>query len=264
MASTSLLRKSLEHALTRRELPAVAEELAELSTPFLRVSGLASCGRRQTFAMQGAQPTLPSFEGTIMMIQGDWGEEGMRKLLAESGYQFRDAQRELSHHNEQGIEVLRGHIDGLIGFDGGVLGTEWHLWENKMMSAFRYKKLAKADSIKAESPEYYTQVQLYMHLLREQGEEIESCLFTAVAKDPSAVNMGVKGERLNPVYIEEILYDQPFALEQLQRAEAIHKTGSAGYLWPHERNPLKDWDCSERFCPFFSKCDPKSTARRAA
>lgn len=263
MASTSLLRRSLETALSRRNQPSVEQDLIDLSTPPLRASGLASCGRKQTFTMHGVTPSSSDFEGLIMMIQGDWGEEGMRKLLTEAGYTVRDMQRELNHYAD-GNEVLRGHIDGLIGVDAGVFGTEWHLWENKMMSSFRYKKLNKSGDIRIESPEYYSQVQIYMHLLRGQGEDVNSTLFTSVAKDPSAVNMGVKGERLNPVFIQEVFYDEEYALAQISRAEAIWRTGDAGYLWNHERNPMKDWDCSKRFCPFYDQCDPKVTARRQA
>ncbi len=260
------IRANLSRALRHRRDPGIVEQLSAISgsspPPPLRVSGLASCGRKQTFSHQGTKATIPGDESLIAMIQGDWGEEGCRKLLLESGYEFKDAQRELRYSNKAGEEVLRGHIDGLIGVDHGALGTEWALWEMKMMSAFRFKKCNNISDVRISSPEYFTQVQLYMHLLNMDGEKIEKTIFMAVAKDPSAANMGIKGPRLDPIYIEEISYDREVGDMLLQRAEDIYTYSLTGELWPHERNPSKDWDCSERFCEYYSKCNPKTTLRK--
>lgn len=260
------VRSNLSLALRHRRDPGIAEQLSALSEstppPPLRVSGLASCGRKQTFSHQGAKATIPGDESLIAMIQGDWGEDGCRKLLLESGYEFKDAQRELHYSNKDGEEVLRGHIDGLIGIDHGALGMEWALWEMKMMSAFRFKKCHAISNISVSSPDYFTQVQLYMHMLNIDGEPIDKTIFMAVAKDPSAANMGIKGPRMDPIYIEDITYDREVGDMLFQRAEDIYKHSLTGQLWPHERNPSKDWDCSQRFCEFYAQCDPKRTARK--
>lgn len=257
------IRSNLSRALRHRRDPGITEQLAAMSAsappPPLRVSGLASCGRKQTFSHQGVKSTMPGDESLIAMIQGDWGEEGCRKLLLESGYEFKDSQRELQYFDKSGVEIIRGHIDGLIGQDHGALGTEWALWEVKMMSAFRFKKCHKIGNISISSPEYFTQVQLYMHLLNLDGEKIEKTIFMSIAKDPSAANMGIKGPRMDPIYIEEVDYDQGVGDMLLQRAEDIYNYSVTGELWPHERNPYKDWDCSERFCEYYAKCNPKVT-----
>ena len=271
MGASSLLRASLVQHLERREDPGIAEQLALLAGDQpLRASGLRSCGRRQTYLAKGTQRSTPAFENLIQMVQGDWGEVGMKKLIINSGWTIRDEQRELSYH-EGGVEVLRGHIDGIVYFDSGLLPSEHFLWENKLMSAFRYRKLSQAGSIGVETPEYYDQVQIYMGLLRAAGEDISKTMFTAVAKDPSAVNTGFgsKGKpRLDPLFIEEVDFDQKRFDGLLYRASDIHSVIRQEGLYPRERVPGKDWDCSARFCPFFATCDPEAhvikTARRKA
>jgi hypothetical protein len=270
MASTLRLLRNIEQALTVRDNPAIATDLQELvalggGAPFLRASGLAGCGRRQSYAARGVARTPNSPESLIMMLQGDWGEVGMRRLIADAGYIIRDEQLELQHFDEEGREVLRGHIDGIIGMDQGLIETEWSLWEMKMMSAFRYKQLV-AKGVKGSTPDYYDQCQIYMGLLRRMQEPIESCIFTAVAKDPSSVNMGRKRDqpRIQPIYIEEIPFDQGRFDALIYRAEDIHSVVRQGGLYKRERQPGKDWDCSERFCPFYSVCDPANALREAA
>lgn len=268
MASTTQqLLADIEQALSRRDNPALAAELRTLveqggEIPFLRASGLAGCGRRQSYAARGEPRTPNSPESSIMMIQGDWGEVGMRRLLSDAGYVIRDEQRELTHKDADGREVLRGHIDGILGQDTGMLNTGWSLWEMKMMSAYRYKQLV-AKGVRMSAPDYYDQVQIYMGLLRADGEDLDSCTFMGVAKDPSSVNMGLKKgtPRLAPIYIEGIQFNQAHFDKLLYRAEDIHSVLRQGGLYARERIPGKDWDCSVRFCPFYAKCDPESALR---
>lgn len=268
MADTSLLRRSIAARLAQRDNPGVAEQLALLAgVPPLRASGLRSCGRRQTYSAKGVQGSTRSTESLIQMVQGDWGETGMKKLIIEAGWAIRDEQRELSYFEGE-KEILRGHIDGILSFDTGLIESPSYLWENKMMSAFRYRKLYQAGSIVAEAPEYYDQVTLYMGLLRTAGEDISSAMFTALAKDPSAVNtgFGTRGKpRLDPLFIEEVPFSQQHYDSLLYRASDIHSVIRQGGLYARERVPKKDWDCSERFCPFYKECDPESAlARRVA
>jgi hypothetical protein len=269
MAASTQLRRNLEAALAKRDNPGSSVELAQLvgAVP-IRASGIKSCGRRQTYSAKGTVRTASSSESLLQMIQGDWGEEGMKKLLVEAGYQFRDEQRELSYY-ENGQEVLRGHIDGLIKFDTGLITSQWHLWENKLMSAYRYRKLCDAGTMVTEAPEYYAQLQIYMGLLRSDGEDINSSLFTAVAKDPSAVNVGrgrgpKQKARLNPLFVEEVPFNQRDFDSLLYRASDLHSFVRQGALYPRERIPGKDWDCSPRFCPFYNECDPEAAIRSKA
>ncbi len=256
-------QRDIERALRRRQNVDVEVELKNLGGPYLRASSLGSCGRKLYYLGRGLTPQEHSYEGLIQMVQGDWGEDGMADLLREAGYRIKDSQRELTLKHE-GQEILKGHIDGLISIDSGIAEwDDWSLWEMKMMSAFRYKKLVRA-SVEEECPTYYDQIQMYMWLLNEEpeGEAVGETLFMAMAKDPSAANMGNKGPRLDPLYIEAVPFDYDYAEALVERAIRLHQAIEDGEEWEHERDPYKDWDCSSRFCPVYDACDPKVTRRK--
>ena len=260
LLTPDVVKRDVNRALARRG-GSHTTSLSELAK-FVRVSSLGSCGRQTV--LKARYPRLVTDidpESSLAMLQGDWAEAGMRALLLEAGFLFRDGQRELSFFY-QGQEVLRGHIDGLIGLDYGILGGAWALWENKAMSAFRFKKVHNL-GVAASSPEYMAQMQTYMWLLRNEGEDIEGTVFTAVAKDPSSVNMGNRGPRIPGIYVEFVPFDQEMADGYIERAVDLYQTiEDESNNWPHERNPSKDWDCSEKFCPVYGLCDPKHTIPR--
>lgn len=259
LLDATFARESLRTALSARGAPPT--QFQALLSPYVRASSLGSCGRATVLKARFPQQIIGAdAEASLAMLQGDWAEDGMRTLLLEAGFLIRDSQRELNFHRD-GQEVLRGHIDGIVGYDYGALGTTWMLWENKAMSAYRFKKL-NLNGVGMSSPEYMIQMQTYMWLLRQEGESLDAALFTAVAKDPSAVNMGNRGPKISGLYIEVIPFNEEQAEEYILRGVGLQETIQNGGMWPHERTPGKDWDCSERFCSVYALCDPKSTMKR--
>lgn len=222
--------------------------------PYIRASSIGRCGRQIVLASRMTLPNTYTPESALALIQGDWGEEGMARLLASSGYTIRDKQRELRHYDGD-REIVRGHIDGILDIEFGSLGVESALWENKMMSAFRFKKL-HALGLEESCPEYWAQIHLYMTLLNLDGEHIKQCVFTTVAKDPSAMNMGVSGPRIHPIRVDIVEHDREFGDELLSRADGLLTAVESGSSWPYERTSGIDWDCSKKFCPVYDVCQP--------
>lgn len=260
MSLASQLQSSLQQALEKRGLPNLSG-----GPIFIRASGIGDCARKQTYiATMADQARPPQYYGMLQATQGNWIEDGMRQVIANAGYILDEGQQELVHEID-GKPIIVGHIDGLIREDMGALMTPWHLWECKGMSSFRYRKLVTAASVKAADPGYYDQVQVYMTLLNKSGTPVDSCLFTAIAKDPSAVNHPRNGDFLDPIYTEEIPWDSVYGDRLLKRAERIQGMADQGMLAERERDPNKDWDCSQRFCQFYQVCDPKRyRAKRGA
>jgi len=194
-----------------------------------------------------------------MAMQGNWMEDGVANYLIHPGeeYELFDQQRELTYYKD-GELIIKGHIDGLIRENLGDVDTTQYLWEMKGMSAFRYHKLVTNGSVEKSDYGYFLQVQTYMTLLNEEGTDVPACLFTVIAKDPSSVNTVRRGTPpINPIYVEEIPWDPEMGEFMLTRAERLVTLMKAGDLADRERNPFKDWDCSERFCAFYAECDPK-------
>jgi hypothetical protein len=231
---------------------------------YIRASGIGDCARKQTYSAQGFQQTPMSAASGLMAVQGNWMEDGVVNYLIEPGEAFNifDSQRELTHYNDEGELVLKGHIDGLLQENLGDVPSPTYLWEMKGMSAFRYHKLLTTPGgVEKSNYGYYVQVQTYMTLLNNEGTDVPSCLFTVMAKDPSAANTVRRGSPpLNPIYIEEIPWDEEIGEFLLSRAERLYGLVTQGQLGDRERSPYTDWDCSERFCPYYAECDPKSHA----
>ena len=248
------LRYNLERTLSRGSVSPV-----EAAPPFVRASGIGDCARKQTYNAKVTQRTPWASASALMAMQGNWMEDGMANYLIHPGeeYNLFDQQRELAYYKGDEL-ILKGHIDGLIQEDLGDVDSTTYLWEMKGMSAFRFHKLATTNSVEKSDYGYFLQVQTYMTLLNAEGTKVPACLFTVVAKDPSALNNVRRGTPpINPIYVEEIPWDPEMGEVMLTRAERLVSLMKNGELADRERNPFRDWDCSERFCNFYAECDPK-------
>lgn len=233
--------------------------------PYPRVSSLMTCAKRLTLERVLAAPGVGqqkpkgmSWQGALSARQGNWVEDGVVALLRNQGYTVRDQQRELYWPTKE-EPMLSGHIDGIIEKQLGAITSEPHLFECKATSAYRYAQFWKNGLM--EEPAYHAQVTLYMDLLRNEGEDIESALVVLVAKDPSSVGMQFRGKEVPPpIMVFEVPYDAVAARNYLNRAEWLGEMFRAGTLGPMERKPKMgnsgDWDCSERWCPVFKECNP--------
>lgn len=225
----------------------------------LRVSGLEQCARRISLLRHHAPSNPTTWQGSYNMEQGNWAEAGMLPLLEYAGWEIRDAQRELQWPRDVPREdaILIGHIDGII---DNPVAPKARLWENKFLGAFGYKKIVES-GLEFGNPAYYTQAQLYMYMLREDGEDIDECCFHAAVKDLAGIfdNRGkVSGDPgyIDPMYEELVPYDEAHVMLSLARASHLYPRLKAGEIVEHERRP-GDWDCSPRFCPVYDICQPE-------
>jgi len=154
------------------------------------------------------------------MEQGNWAEAGMLPLLEYAGWTLRDQQRELQWPKDVQREdaVLIGHIDGIIMHPAAPKDA---LWENKFLGGYGYKKIVES-GLQWGNPAYYSQAQLYMYMLREDGEDIDFAVFHAAVKDSAAIfeNRGKEPDEpgyVDPMYEEVVEYDEPHALKTLAR-----------------------------------------------
>ena len=225
----------------------------------LRVSGLEQCARRISLLRHHAPSNPTNWQSAYNMEQGNWAEAGMLPLLEYAGWTVEDAQRELQWPKDVPREdaILIGHIDGII---DSPTAPKRRLWENKFLGAFGYKKIVES-GLQWGNPAYYTQAQLYMYMLREDGEDIDEACFHMAVKDAAGI-FGNRGKTaddedfLDPMYEEIVPYDEAHVMQSLARAASLYPLLRAGEILEHERRP-GDWDCSPRFCPVYDICQPE-------
>lgn len=238
---------------------------------YIRVSSLYDCARQQGYRSQDYPEGLVDPNSAYQMLQGHWHEAGVAQLLEDTDFPVEHSQLELDYRVGDTL-VMRGHIDGMMRISPG----SWALWECKAMSAYRVRMWLSAPEgrrTQIEEPGYYMQVQTYMHLLRLMGYDVRFCYFTIVVKDLSAARMLDRQNDYDAVFVERIEYDEAFAEQCIARAESLYQALFVDKVLPRrERTPQMteyyyfegkkkqrktgDWDCTERFCPFFATCDP--------
>jgi len=224
----------------------------------LRVSGLEQCARRISLLRHHPPSNPTTWQAFYNMMQGDVFEKFMREQLTELGYTIRDDQRELQWPKDVPREdaILIGHIDGII--DHPTWPKEM-LWENKFLGSFGLKKIER-DSLYDGNLSYYTQSQLYMYMLREEGEDIDAVCFNAEVKESGALNRGYNDPRdhryIDPLYESFIPYDEAHVMKSLARAARLYTRLKAGEILEHERRP-GDWDCQDLYCPVYDICQPE-------
>lgn len=225
----------------------------------LRVSGLEQCARRISLLRHHAPSNPTSWQSAYNMEEGNWAEAGMLPLLEYAGWEVRDGQRELQWPRDVPREdaILIGHIDGII---DSPVAAKPRLWENKFLGAFGYKKIVES-GLEWGNPAYYTQAQLYMYMLREDGEDIDETCFHMAVKDASGI-FGNRGKDsgdegyLDPMYEEIVPFDEAHVMKSLARAAELYPRLKAREILAHERSP-GDWDCSAKFCPVYDICQPE-------
>lgn len=238
------------------------------SGSYVRVSGIEQCARRQSLLRTGPPSNPTNWQSAYNMEEGNWAEAGMVPLLNYAGWEIVDAQKELDlyEYDESGDShlILRGHIDGLIHPSGYPEAVG--LWENKFLGGYGFEKIQSA-GLEYGNPAYYTQAQVYMHLLRREYPTLDTCVFHVSVKDPAGLfkNRGKQPDShpdyIDPMYEEFVTYNEAHALDRIERARWLYWGMKDGGLMPMERTPqvgkTGDWDCTPRFCPVYDRCNPR-------
>jgi len=208
----------------------------------IRMSQAGSCPRRIQLEAWGVEG-LPPWEGSERAFaEGNLHEpsilEWAAKNLPDAPYTVIDEQREVSII-KYGKILLVGHIDGLAVTEK----KEIILLEAKALASRGFQEL-REKGVKEAHPQYYTQVQLYLH-----GLGLNKAYLVARNKETPKIRMWDH-------YYEEILYNEDFAEAEIERlAELNEKIEKQEEVSP-PYNPDKNWQCRRPWCPYTHICYP--------
>lgn len=178
-------------------------------------SNIMRCVRQHWFRARKYPMTNPPEAGAILMMDEGWlVEPKVVDLFTSVGW-----------NAERKVECDWSWWPGSPGTPDGVATDEQgtsYIVDAKRLGAWSFS-FALADSIREHTPDYYTQVQLYM-----KAAGVERALIVALCADYSATNtiskMGsLKGRIASvlPVIVEEYEYDHTAVEEACRRAEYI-------------------------------------------
>ena len=189
------------------------------------LSQVGDCARKLTYIALGYTPEpIPARTQRIFAL-GNKGEDILAEEITKRGYILSEQQREID------VLGVKGHIDGII--------DHKYLWECKTANSRSFRK--NKSGIKKNSPQYYDQVQSYLHGLYKQNLNIFKCFFTILNKDTSEI------------YQEIIPYDQNQILNILDKISFIQ-----GHIDRKELCPIPEglaWQCG--YCQFAKYCKEK-------
>ncbi len=179
------------------------------------------------------------FEGRILRIfhRGHEGENWMAQWLTMAGFVLKTADKE---GKQFGFSVaggrIAGHIDGVIvaGPDG--FGPFPRLWENKVLGAKGWNKLAKEKTRKAY-PVYHAQCNVYMAYMDLSDNP---ALFTAINADTM------------DIYAENIEFDPQLAQAVSDKGVRVLRACDAGELLPRLSDDSSWFEC--KMCPYYQRC----------
>jgi len=208
----------------------------------LRVSSAGACPKRVQYEAWGIVG-LPPWEGTERAFEeGNIHEASILRWAAEhlpdGPYVIHDEQKEVTiYYNDR--ELLKGHIDGLATNHEG----QTILVEAKALARRGFEELRK-HGVKEAHPQYYLQVQLYLHALG-----LETGYLVARNKETPKT-------RYWDHCFEKITYDANFVANELKRLNALlDKIENNEEIQP-PYNPNDNWNCRLPYCPYVHLCYP--------
>jgi len=209
----------------------------------LRVSSAGACPRRIELEAWGVEG-LPLWEGSERAFaEGNMHEQSILEWACENlpngPYVLHSQQKEVSifYHDK---ELLVGHIDGLATNNEGVTV----LLEAKALAKRAFTEI-REKGLREAHPQYFTQVQLYLHALGlEKGYLIVR-------------NKDTPKTRFWDHHIEEVVYDAEFVEAELKRLEELAIKIEQGVEIEPPYNPEDNWQCRQPYCPYTEKCFPE-------
>ena len=209
----------------------------------LRVSSAGACPRRiqlEAWEVEG----LPPWEGSERAFEeGNIHEHSILEWACEhlprAPYVLHDQQLEVSiFYNDR--KLLSGHIDGLATNNEG----DTILLEAKALAKRSFEEL-RQNGLQASHPQYYLQVQLYLHALGlPKGYLI-------------ARNKETPKTRFWDHHFEEVKYDPGFVEMELQRLDELLDKIELKQEIPPPFNPEDNWQCRLPWCPYTHLCHPE-------
>jgi len=233
---------------SRSALPDRINYLIDMAMPreekerdYLGASGIGhACERHVQYYLMSVQGTIDKKqpEPRILRIfdRGNVYEDRCRTWLKQAGFIFGRGSHQKGFSDFDG--QFKGHVDGIL--------TGWQpqdivcpiplpaLWENKCLGS-KYWKKVRDEHLKAYSPIYYAQVQIYMHYLK-----LAWCLFCAINADTMEI------------YHELVPYDPTEAMLCRSRVQSTLSSISEGYMLNRISNTSAYYVC--KMCDFRDVC----------
>jgi hypothetical protein len=193
------IRDAVYEGICRAE---AAKEAAGDRRGYLGMSAIGNpCPRQPWYAWRDTTP-LP-LEGRVLLLfeHGRKIEELICTGLRAAGYQLEGAYPDQQIEYRAFGNFFVGHPDGLVALEHGKA-----VLEVKSANSSRFKMMMEK-GVEAIYPQYYVQMQLYMHF-----SGLRQAVFVAMRKDDSAI------------YSEMITYDELAANALLEVAARIIRT----------------------------------------
>jgi len=209
----------------------------------IRISQAGACPRRIQLEAWGVEG-MPVWEGTQRAFEE--GNLHEASILAWASRNLPISPCTITH---QQMEVkitdwLTGHIDALgINQKGKI-----YLIEAKCLSRRAFQEL-REKGVMTSHPQYYTQVQLYLHALRNQGWAVQEAYLVARDKETPKT-------RLWDHCYERITYDPTFVAEKIAELTALKELIERREEIPPPFHPEHDWHCRPPWCPYTYYCFP--------
>lgn len=129
-----------------------------------------NCGRQLWYEFNERLPSKPSAKRDMIFSMGHITESLLKGKLIDAGFVIKDAFFDCSDFDMP----FKGHVDGIITASPTGLQVPC-LLEIKSMNTFVFKKLQKT-GLKDSSPQYWRQMQIYMHYICRENPGLLMCM----------------------------------------------------------------------------------------
>lgn len=209
----------------------------------IRISSAGSCPRRIWLEAQGVEG-LPQAESTLRAFEE--GHLHEPSILAWAAENLPNAPYILSNQQLEvkAADFLIGHIDAI-----GINNTcQPVLLEAKCLKRRAFQEL-RENGVMESHPQYYCQVQLYLHALNRDRWNIDTAYLIARNKETPPT-------RLWEHTWQRITYEPAFAENKIRELEQVAEAVETKREIPPPYHPDKDWQCRYPWCVYTKICHP--------
>lgn len=215
----------------------------KVKKPFIRISQAGACPRKLQLEAWGVEG-LPLWEGLERAFEEgrlhepsilEWGSQH----VPGAPYTLSNQQMEV-----KATRWLVGHIDALAtNANGKICLLEAKCLSHRAFQEFREK------GVRESQPQYFVQVQLYLHGLRNAGWAVNEAYLTARDKETPR-------NRWWDHHYERIVYDAAFVAETINGLNNLVSAIEEHCEIPPPYSPRTSWRCRPPYCPYTYRCWP--------
>lgn len=141
--------------------------------------------------------------------------------------------------------IIEGHVDAVMQreSDGKLV-----LLEAKNLAPTTISKLKNHGGVMGATPNYYTQIQLYLYGMQKHGLEIDQAIFIARNKK------SWKDDDTRKYYVQRFDYDCKEVAAALEKADSIAQCIATDTEVPPPNDPNEEFFCRDGWCTYSSNC----------